>query len=86
MNEAETLTVDEVLDTETQDTGTQEETPVVILDEETQEETVEIIETEPVYEFLDKPFEAYTVTEGILLLIFVILFLDFILNILRRWF
>lgn len=32
------------------------------------------------------PFEDYTVTEGLLLLVFVVLLLDFFLNLLRRWF
>lgn len=32
------------------------------------------------------PFEDYTVTEGLLLLIFVILLLNFFLDLLRRWF
>ena len=35
---------------------------------------------------MDTPFDDYTVTEGLLLLIFVILFLEFFLNLLRRWF
>lgn len=35
---------------------------------------------------LETPFEDYTVTEGLLLLVFVILLLDFFLNLLRRWF
>lgn len=38
------------------------------------------------YTFLDKPFEEYTTSEALLLLIFIFVFLDFILNILRRWF
>ena len=50
-----------------------------------EETTVEIVEAET-FDFMDKPFEEYTTSEGLLLLIFVILFLDFILNILRRWF
>lgn len=32
------------------------------------------------------PFDDYTVTEGLLLLVFVLLLLDFFLNLLRRWF
>lgn len=35
---------------------------------------------------METPFEDYTVTEGLLLLVFVILLLDFFLNFLRRWF
>lgn len=50
-----------------------------------EETTVEIVEAETI-DFMDKPFEEYTTSEGLLLLIFVILFLDFILDILRRWF
>ena len=50
-----------------------------------EETTVEIVEAET-FDFMDKPFEEYTTSEGLLLLLFVILFLDFILNILRRWF
>ena len=38
------------------------------------------------YTFMTKPLEDYTTSEGLLLLIFVILFLNFILDILRRWF
>lgn len=47
------------------------------------EEVAEVVED---YTFMDKPFVEYTVTEGLLLVIFVFVFLDFILNILRRWF
>lgn len=37
--------------------------------------------------FYTTPFSSdYTVTEGLLLLIFVILVVDFFLNLLRRWF
>ena len=36
--------------------------------------------------FYTTPFSDYTVTEGLLLLIFVILVVDFFLNLLRRWF
>lgn len=35
---------------------------------------------------METSFDDYTVTEGLLLLIFVILLLDFFLNLLRRWF
>lgn len=52
-------------------------------DTEVVEVMAEVVED---YTFMDKPFEEYTTSEGLLLLIFVILFLDFILNILRRWF
>ena len=51
----------------------------------TEETTVEIVEVDT-FDFMEKSFEEYTTGEGLLLLIFVILFLDFILNILRRWF
>ena len=36
--------------------------------------------------FYTTPFSDYTVTEGLLLLIFVILVVDFFLNLLQRWF
>ena len=36
--------------------------------------------------FYDTNFADFTVTEGLLLLIFVILLVDFFLNLLRRWF
>ena len=51
----------------------------------TEETTVEIVEVDN-FDFMEKSFEEYTTSEGLLLLIFVILFLEFILNILRRWF
>ena len=51
----------------------------------TEETTVEIVEVDT-FDFMEKSFEEYTTSEGLLLLIFVILFLEFILNILRRWF
>lgn len=46
-------------------------------------ETLEQMADHPM---METPFEAYTVTEGLLLLIFILLFLDFFLNLLRRWF
>lgn len=46
-------------------------------------ETIQGVEDHPM---METPFEDYTVTEGLLLLIFVILLLDFFLNLLRRWF
>ena len=51
-------------------------------------ETVETVLVETVDEhlFYSTNFEDYTVTEGLLLLIFVILLVDFFLNLLRRWF
>ena len=52
-------------------------------DTEVIEVVAEVVED---YTFLDKPFAEYTTTEGLLLLLFVFVFLDFILNILRRWF
>ena len=36
--------------------------------------------------FYTTPFTEYTVTEGLLLLIFVILLVEFFLNLVRRWF
>ena len=36
--------------------------------------------------FYTTPFTDYTVTEGLLLLVFVILLIDFFLNLVRRWF
>lgn len=36
--------------------------------------------------FYTKPFTDYTVTEGLLLLVFVILLIDFFLNLVRRFF
>ena len=38
----------------------------------------------PEVSIMDKPFNDYTVTEGLLLLIFLLLFLSFILNLIRR--
>lgn len=46
-------------------------------------ETLQAVEDHPM---METPFEDYTVTEGLLLLIFAILLLDFFLNLLRRWF
>ena len=46
-------------------------------------ETIQGVADHPM---METPFEDYTVTEGLLLLIFVILLLDFFLNLLRRWF
>lgn len=46
-------------------------------------ETLQAVEDHPM---METPFEDYTVTEGLLLLIFVILLLDFFLDLLRRWF
>lgn len=37
-------------------------------------------------DFYSTPFAEYTVTEGLLLLIFVILVVEFFLNLVRRWF
>ena len=51
-------------------------------------ETVETVEV-PADTFrplLSTGFSDYTVTEGLLLMIFVILLLDFFLNLIRRWF
>jgi len=46
-------------------------------------ETIQGIADHPM---METHFEEYTVTEGLLLLIFVIVALDFFLNFLRRWF
>lgn len=67
------MTEDELILEGTEDAGSAEVIEVV----------AEVVED---YTFLDKPFEEYTTTEGLLLLIFIFVFLDFILNILRRWF
>ena len=52
------------------------------------QETVGTVLAEPVDEhlFYSTSFADYTVTEGLLLLIFVILLVEFFLNLLRRWF
>jgi len=47
---------------------------------------LETIQGTAEHPMMETPFEDYTVTEGLLLLIFVILLLDFFLNLLRRWF
>ncbi len=49
-------------------------------------DTVELLQQTADHPMMETPFEAYTVTEGLLLLIFILLFLDFFLNLLRRWF
>ena len=59
----------------------------LLLDDTAPTEVIEVVaEVVEDYTFLDKPFEEYTTTEGLLLVIAVFVFLDFILNILRRWF
>lgn len=47
---------------------------------------LETLEQTADHPMMETPFESYTVTEGLLLLIFILLFLDFFLNLLRRWF
>lgn len=47
---------------------------------------LETLEAAAVHPMMETPFEDYTVTEGLLLLVFVILLLDFFLNLIRRWF
>lgn len=47
---------------------------------------LETLEQTAVHPMMETPFASYTVTEGLLLLIFILLFLDFFLNLLRRWF
>ena len=47
---------------------------------------LETLEQTAVHPMMETPFEDYTVTEGLLLLIFIVLFLDFFLNLFRRWF
>lgn len=37
-------------------------------------------------DFFTTSFDEYTVTEGLLLLIFVVLFVDFFIKLVRRWF
>lgn len=48
-------------------------------------ETVEV-PADTSHPLLSTSFSDYTVTEGLLLLIFVILLLTFFLNLIRRWF
>lgn len=78
-----------------EDSGGTEDTPVYTLsggDTVTVEgmkevlQRLETLEAATVHPMLETPFEDYTVTEGLLLLVFVILLLDFFLNLIRRWF
>lgn len=70
MNENEPLTVDEVLDAAS---SSQELT-----------ETIEEVVDQEAHLIMDTPFSEYTVTEGLLLLIFLFSFLSFFLNLSRR--
>lgn len=70
MNENEPLTVDEVLDAAS---SSQEFT-----------ETIEEVVDQEAHLIMDTPFSEYTVTEGLLLLIFLFTFLSFFLNLSRR--
>lgn len=70
MNENEPLTVDEVLDAAS---SSQELT-----------ETIEEVVDQEAHLIMDTPFSEYTVTEGLLLLIFLFTFLSFFLNLSRR--
>lgn len=70
MNENEPLTVDEVLDAAS---SSQEPT-----------ETIEEVVDQEAHLIMDTPFSEYTVTEGLLLLIFLFSFLSFFLNLSRR--
>ena len=54
-------------------------------EEETQTETVAEVPADT-HDFMTTNFSDYTVTEGLLLLIFVLLLLSFFANLLRRWF
>lgn len=78
-----------------EDSGWAEDTPVYstvgdgsISVEGMQEvlQRLETLEAAAVHPMMETPFEDYTVTEGLLLLVFVILLLDFFLNLIRRWF
>lgn len=66
----ETLTVEEVLDAAS---SSQELT-----------ETIEEVVDQEAHLIMDTPFSEYTVTEGLLLLIFLFTFLSFFLNLSRR--
>ena len=50
------------------------------------DEYVTLQETPDEHLFYSTDFSDFTVTEGLLLLIFVILLVDFFLNLVRRWF
>lgn len=58
---------------------------VVVAGMDTALERLETIQGAMDHPMMETPFEDYTVTEGLLLLVFVILLLDFFLNLLRRW-
>lgn len=60
--------------------------PIEVVGMDTVLKRLETIQGVADHPMMETPFEDYTVTEGLLLLIFVILLLDFFLDILRRWF
>lgn len=62
------------------------EGPIEVVGMDTVLKRLETIQGVVDHPMMETPFEDYTVTEGLLLLIFVILLLDFFLDILRRWF
>lgn len=62
------------------------EGPIEIAGMDTVLKRLETIQGAVDHPMMETPFEDYTVTEGLLLLVFVILLLDFFLNLLRRWF
>ena len=62
------------------------EGPIEVIGMDTVLKRLETLQGVADHPMMETPFEDYTVTEGLLLLIFVILLLDFFLNLLRRWF
>lgn len=62
------------------------EGPIEVVGMSTALKRLETIQGVVDHPMMETPFEDYTVTEGLLLLVFVILLLDFFLNLLRRWF
>ena len=62
------------------------EGPIEVIGMDTALKRLEIIQGVVDHPMMETPFEDYTVTEGLLLLIFVILLLNFFLDLLRRWF
>lgn len=62
------------------------EDPIEVVGMDTALKRLETIQGVVGHPMMETPFEDYTVMEGLLLLIFVILLLDFFLDLLRRWF
>lgn len=62
------------------------EGPIEVIGMDTALKRLETIQGVVDHPMMETPFEDYTVTEGLLLLIFVILLLNFFLDLLRRWF